>query len=71
MIMVIPVQHFKQNGAPRENDRTERDGSEAGPRRRERGLLEREGVAARPSPFHERLSGREHDLLDLLERVGT
>ena len=40
------------------------------PAGRERGLLEREGIAARPSPFHERPSGREHDLLDLLERVG-
>ena len=40
------------------------------PAGRERGLLERERIAARPSPFQERPSGREHDLLDLLEREG-
>ena len=40
------------------------------PEGREQSLLEREGIAARPSPFLERPSGRELDLLDLLEREG-
>ena len=70
--MMLPVQHFKHNGAPpRRMMEHNVTALKLRPVGRERGLLEREGGAARPSPFHERLSGREHDLLDLLERVGT
>ena len=53
MIMTIPVQHFKPNGAPpRRMIEQSVTALELRPVGRGRGLLDRGGVAARPSPFH-------------------